>query len=632
MPMLNTSSCGASAAARIEIGNPFVSDAHRTPRRIAVSTVRRATLLLTMLLLLVPLLAACGGEGDDDSPASAATSVTSAASPTSGATSPTSPAADASPTEDEASTPDSDTDTSDTLMGVAIEEAGNEGGTFIEGTSSDIQSVSPIIANDTPTANFLSLIFESLVELNPETLEPVGVLAESWEVSDDGLTWTFALREGVRWHDGEAFTADDVKFTYELHMDEASNSSYGGDLVAKIASIAVIDAQTVAFTLPQPYADFAVDVAVYGIIPEHIWADVAPADVVSDPGATGEDPARVVGTGPFVFKEWVTNDRVTASANADYWAGAPYLDEFIFKIVPDSTAAVQQLRTGEIDWFSGVPGTAVEELEGAGIEVTVTETLGFVFYGYNLDEQHTTLFQEPVVRQALLYALDRQALVDAIQEGFGTVAIGTMPLLSWAYNPDGIENPYPYDPDLAGEMLDEAGWIEGSDGVREKDGERLAFTMHADSGNPLAAAYLTAFQEFWAQIGAEMTPQLEPFPALVERITGTYDFDTFLIGFGWGASPDQSAMFACDSYGAGFNVMRYCNEEVDALLSAALAEPDRAERIELYTEYQNLLLEDLPAAILNFPQSIDGYSPRVHNLYPNSNNARFNAETWWVEE
>ncbi|MEX1159172.1 MAG: ABC transporter substrate-binding protein, partial [Thermomicrobiales bacterium] len=422
------------------------------------------------------------------------------------------------------------------------------------------------------------------------------------------------------------------RFTYELHMDEDSNSSYTGDLVSKIAAIEVIDPLTIAFTLPQPYADFAVDVAVYGIIAEHVWADVEPADVVSDPGSTGEDPDRVVGTGPFIFQEWVTNDHATAIANENYWAGAPYLAEFIYKVVPDTVAGIQQLRTGEIDWLGGIPGASVQDLDDADVELTFSDTLSFAFYGYNLDPEHTTLFQDAAVRQALFHALDREAMVDVIRAGYSTVAAGTIPILSWAYNPEGIDNPYPYDPDLAAQLLDEAGWVEGDDGIREKDGERLAFSMHTDASDPTSVSYVTAMQEFWAQIGVEMTPQLEPFQALVERIAVTFDYETFMIGFSWGVAPDQAAMFACDSYEGGFNVMHYCNEEVDALLAAAVSEPDQATRIEIYTDYQNLLLEDLPAAILDFPQSIDGHSTRVHNLFPNAVNERFNAETWWVEE
>jgi peptide/nickel transport system substrate-binding protein len=594
------------------------------------SILLRSWMLLAVLILIVPLLAACGDDDDDDT-SPTATAASSASSPTSESE----PAAtEADDTDASPSTGQSGESGSggDPLMGFEIEEAESEGGTFIEGTSADMQTMNPIIANDTASANFHTLIFEPLIEIHPETLEPVGVLAESWEVSDDGLTWTFTLREGVTWQDGEPFTADDVKFTYDLHMNEASNSSYSSDLQSKIAGIEIVDPQTIAFTLPQPYSDFAVDVGVYQIVAEHVWADIDPAAVVNDPGSTGADPSRVVGTGPFVFQEWIVNDHATATANADYWGGAPHLDEYIYKVVPDSSAGVQQLRTGEIDWFSGVPGTSVQELEGGDVELEVSDTLSFNFYGYNMDPEKTTLFQDVEVRQALLYALDREAMIDAISEGYATVAIGTMPTLSWAYNPEGIEFPYPYDPDRARELLDEAGWVEGSDGVREKDGQRLAFEMYADSGSATAPAYLTAMQEFWREIGVEMTPALEPFPALVERISVTYDFEMFLIGFSWSVAPDQSSMFACDSYGAGFNVVRYCNEEVDAILEEALVEPDQQTRIDLYTEFQNMVLEDLPVAIFSFPQQIDGYSNRVHNLFANSVNSRFNAETWWVED
>jgi peptide/nickel transport system substrate-binding protein len=181
------------------------------------------------------------------------------------------------------------------------------------------------------------------------------------------------------------------------------------------------------------------------------------------------------------------------------------------------------------------------------------------------------------------------------------------------------------------QLLDEAGWVAGGDGIREKDGQRLAFGMYTNAGNVIREAYLTAIQEFWAQIGVEMTPQLEPFPALVERITQTFDFECVLIGFQWSATPDQSAMWACDSYGAGFNFVMYCNEEVDAVMEAALSELDQATRIEMYTEMQNLVLADLPMAVLDFPQQISGLSNRVHNLFPSAVNARFNTQTWWIE-
>ncbi|HEX5164097.1 MAG TPA: ABC transporter substrate-binding protein, partial [Thermomicrobiales bacterium] len=267
--------------------------------------------------------------------------------------------------------------------------------------------------------------------------------------------------------------------------------------------------------------------------------------------------------------------------------------------------------------------------------VTISDypTLDFTFYGLNLDTTKTTLFQDREVRQALLYALDREAMIESIRFGYGEVAVGTMPVLSWAYNPDGIELKYPYDPDKAKQLLDDAGWVEGSDGIREKDGQRLAFTMYTNAGNQVREQYLTVLQEYWSAIGVEMTPQLEPFPALVERITETFDFEAYLIGFSWGVAPDQTTMWACDSaHGNGFNTVAYCNEEVDKLLQEGLVETDREKRIEIYTQMQNIIMEDLPHVILDFPQGFTGVSNRVHNVFPSDVNVRFNMQQWWVDQ
>jgi peptide/nickel transport system substrate-binding protein len=520
----------------------------------------------------------------------------------------------------------------DRLMGKDIEDAESTGGVLIEGGISDISTLSPVMTNDTASSNVQAHIFDSLIEANPDTLEPVGNLAESWSVSEDGLTWTFNLREGVMWHDGTPFTANDVVFTYNLHMTEETNSPRFSDFTGKIASVEAADDLTVVFTAQQINPDFPLDLAIYGIIAEHIWADVAPADHAADPGATGEDPSRVVGVGPFIFEEWLVEDRVTLVANPDHWDGPPNLDSYIYVNVADQATLVQQLRTGEVD-YGGVNEAAVVEFEGSDVTIHEYPTLGFTFYGTQLDTEKSTLFQDVEVRHALLYALDREAMIEAIRFGYGQVAIGTMPVLSWAYNPDGIEEDlrFEYDPDRAMELLDSAGWTVGGDGVREKDGTRLAFTMYTNAGNTVREQYLTIMQEQWSQIGVEMTPQLEPFPALVERITETFDFEAFLIGFSWSVPPDQGPMWHTDSYPLGFNIVKYSNPDVDAVLDEALSELDQERRIELYTEMQNLVLRDLPMAVLDFPEGIMGVNQRAHNVFPNSVNRVFNSETWWIE-
>ncbi|MEZ4573135.1 MAG: ABC transporter substrate-binding protein [Thermomicrobiales bacterium] len=520
----------------------------------------------------------------------------------------------------------------DRLMGKDIEEAGSTGGVLIEGGFSDISTLSPIMSNDTTSSNVQAFIFESLVEPNPDTLEPVGLLAESWSVSEDGLTWTFNLRDGVMWHDGEALTADDVVFTYNLHMTEEVNSPRFSDFTGKIESVEAADESTVVFTAKQINPDFALDLAIYGIIPQHVWEDVAPADHAASGGATGEDPSMVVGTGPFIFDEWLVEDRVTLTANADYWDGAPNLDSYIYVNVADQATLVQQLKTGDVDYGS-VNEAAVVEFDNTDVTIYDYPTLNFTFYGTQLDTEKSTLFQDVEVRHALLYALDREAMIEAIRFGYGEVAVGTFPVLSWAYNPDGIDEDlrFPYDPDKARELLDSAGWTEGDNGVREKDGTPLSFTMYTNAGNTVREQYLTIMQEQWSEIGVEMTPQLEPFPALVERITETFDFEVFLIGFNWSVPPDQSPMWATDSYPLGFNIVKYSNPEVDSLLEEALSELDQDRRVEIYTEFQNVLLQDLPMAVLDFPQGIRGVNQRAHNVFPNSVNRTFNVETWWIE-
>ncbi|HMM43448.1 MAG TPA: ABC transporter substrate-binding protein, partial [Thermomicrobiales bacterium] len=377
-----------------------------------------------------------------------------------------------------------------------------------------------------------------------------------------------------------------------------------------------------------------IDLGSYRIIANHIWKDIPAASVQQDPGSTGGDASRVVGTGPFKFKEWITADHVTLVRNDDYWDGTPVLDEVIYKIVPDTASAVQQLKTGEVDVYVGVEGSQVEDFKATDVDIVVYPQLSFTFYGTNLDEAKTTKFQDVRVRQALMYALDRQSIVDNIYFGYAEVAVGTLPTLSWAANPEGIDPDlrYEYDVDKANQLMDDAGWVAGSDGIRAKDGERMSFTMYGISGNNIAVQSLQAMQEYWKEIGVEMTPSPEPFQQLVSRITETFDFETFLVGFSWDATPDQSPMWACDSYKAGFNIVKYCNPKVDDLLKQAASEPDKDKRVELYTEFQNALLADIPMGVTVFTQGITGVSKRVHNFFPSQQNTRFNAETWWVEQ
>ena len=160
----------------------------------------------------------------------------------------------------------------------------------------------------------------------------------------------------------------------------------------------------------------------------------------------------------------------------------------------------------------------------------------------------------------------------------------------------------------------------------------LAFTLYTNSGNQIREQYVTVMQQAWREIGVECTPQTEEWNALIERITTSRDFEMFLIGFSWDVDPDQTAMWSTAAYEGGFNMNKYSNPEVDRLLQEALQTTDQDERKQLYTEMQNILLDDLPSAVLDFPKDVSAFNKRVHNVFPNDIDDRFNAHQWWVDE
>ncbi len=497
-----------------------------------------------------------------------------------------------------------------------------QGGEYVNGDSTDITTTNLLLGDNSPTNPVLALIFEGLVGSSPVDGDYVPGLADSCELSADGLTLTYKLHEGVTWHDGEPFTSADVELSYDAQSNPDTGSSYTGSFESAVASYQAVDEQTFEVTLLDTFARVVAFGNTYvPIMPAHIWADVLFADWAADGGSTGVDPTRVVGTGPFTFVEWQQGTSATLNKNPDYWDDVPNIDTFIFRVYPDSTSAIEALLAGEIDSFENPDAADIETIEAGGIEVQVYDTYSFGFYGYNLDPEKTTLFQQVEVRQALFYAIDRQSIIDNIALGYGVVANGTQPTLSVAYAPEEIETVYGYDPDMANQLLDSAGWTLGDDGVRvNADGDRLAFEVMYGAGSAATDQQVAYLQDVWSAVGAEMTPNAVDFSTvLVPTITGTYDYDIALLGFNWDYSGDQTAMFGTTSYGGGFNFMRYSNPEYDELAAASNVEQDDAARRDLLIQASNIVNNDLPVGILNFRQDRFAInSERVENYHANA--------------
>ncbi|MDQ6603306.1 MAG: ABC transporter substrate-binding protein, partial [Chloroflexota bacterium] len=514
------------------------------------------------------ILAACGGSSSATDTAKPAT--TSGAAPAASAAAPAAPAsttaasgsvvagAATKPAGSAAAAPATG---GGTVLSQIDVSGAKKGGSIIEGSTTDVRTLNPLLQSDTSSARINALMFDGLVEINPDTLQASPNLATKWETSSDGKTYTFTVKQGVKWHDGQPFSADDVKFSYDLYMNKDTGTARAGQLLERIASVEAKDATTVVFNMKDIVAPFLVSNCSYGILPKHILSSVAPKDIPTSEFTT----TKPIGTGPFTLKEFKQGDHVTLSAYPAYHRGAPFIDTYIRKFVKDSTALYQQLKTGEVDFAAFTADFVEDAKKQTNFATTTYDAFSFNFFGYNLDTtgKGLPMFQDIKVRQALFYAIDRKGIVDKIRNGLATVAQGTMPTISWAYAPDKITTRYDFDPKKAAQMLDDAGWKKGSDGIRAKDGKKLSFSMNFNSGDKIIEGYASVFQENWKDIGVEMKPIFEEFSQFVTRLTKTFDFETFFVGFSWGVDPDQQTMWDSKQHGPGFNLYSYKNDKVD---------------------------------------------------------------------
>jgi peptide/nickel transport system substrate-binding protein len=518
------------------------------------------------------------------------------------------------------------------MMGMPIEPALHEGGVFVEGGDGDLESVSPIFSIP---YYYMPIIFETLIDLHPIDYQPVGNLAAAWEALDDGSAWLITLRDGVTWHDGEAFNADDVKTTFDLHMNEETGSSSTFYLNEMIEGVEIVDDRTIRFDLKDVIVDFLIEPLTRILIgAEHILTMVPPAELQQHASSTGEDPAMVVGTGAFKFAEWVPGDHTRLVRYDEYWDGRPHLDEFVYVALQSQANGAVLLKTGEIDFTFELSPLQAPEFDGTDVQIIEYPSLGSRFLALNLDEAQTTLFQDVRVRQALRYAIDTVTITETVMDGYATPADQIYPPYSPYYDAEGVTVKYGYEPETARQLLDEAGWLEGADGVREKDGQPFSFTAWTRIGDEERANVLTAIQEYFREVGVQMDVQLEQNDALEERTDQRHDFEAVLDSDFQSSVPDQTYLWACDAYPNGANYFKYCNPEVDELLAQGLVELDPVKRKEIYTQFQNLVLADLPVIPLYFLHWTMGLNNRVHNYFPGYVGVyvdRFNAETWWVE-
>ena len=467
------------------------------------------------------------------------------------------------------------------------------GGTYVEGIAGNPNAINPILSqSNLVDQDLTALVFAGLTRAN-EAGEIVPDLAEDWDISQDGVVYAFHLRQDVFWHDGAPFTADDVVFTINTVQDpDFPGVPFLSDMWRTVV-VEKVDDHAVRFLLREPFDPF-LDYTTMGILPAHILGTVSIK-------ALGESKfnAAPVGTGPFKVDE-VSARRVVLVANSDYYRPRPYIDRLEFLFYPNIPSLFEARKRGEIEGIARVLPeylSAVREDESLNLYSAPLSGYNLVFL--NLDRG---IFQDRAVRQAMMWALNRQELVDDVLDGQGLVLHTPILPNSWAYASD-IPT-YEHDPRKAKVTLEEAGWFDDdNDGVRERGALRLEFTLTTNEDDPTRVRLVEAISEQLAAVGIRAVPESVGWEELVSQRLRLRHFDAVLSG--WQNLPSDPDLYpywhSSQANEDGLNFASYINEEADMLLENARSTNDRAERIDLYHRFQELFAFDVPSLLLYQP-------------------------------
>lgn len=525
---------------------------------------KKSLLFLLLTLMLALVLAACAGGSDNENT-----------------------------TEDPAE------ETEGTEGTEGTENAGAEGGDLILAVLSDASSLDPAGSNDVPSSVVQANIYETLVNRD-ENNEIVPGLAESWEQVDE-TTWSFKLREGVTFHDGEEFNAEVVKANLDRILDPAV-ASPRLFLFEMITNVEVVSDYEVNITTEYPFAPLLAHLSHNGggmVSPASIEADYEALNGGADPGSViSENP---VGTGFFQFDSWTPGSEIKLVKNENYWGedGAK-VDSVTFRVVPDSQVRAADLETGNVHIIDPVQPNEVERINNSGVAtVNQKASSSLAYLGFNTEKEP---FNDPLVRQAISKAIDREAIISGIYDNYGIPAIGPLApgIFGYTEDIDVVE----YNMDEARALLEEAGMADG-----------FSTTIWTND-NPQRQAIAVLVQEALAELNITVEIEVMEFGTYLEQ-TAAGQHDMFILGWSnptGDADYGMYALFHSSQKGNPGNRSFYENAEVDALLDQGRQEADPAAREAIYAEVAQFLTDDAPMAFLLHTEYLTGVSDNVQGF------------------
>lgn len=494
------------------------------------------------------------------------------------------------------------------------------GGRIIIGSIGEPTNLISALASDSVSREITSWLYIGLLQYD-KNLEIVPWAAESYDVEEGGTLLRFRLRKGIKWQDGTELTADDVEFTYRLMIDPKTPTAYASDFLA-VKEFRKVDRYTVEVRYEKPFARSLIT-WMSDILPRH---RLEGQDLLTTPLLR-----KPVGAGPYRLKEWVPGSRVVLEASDTYFEGRPYIDEVVYRNIPDLATMFLELKAGRLDMMSLTPQQYKFQTTGGDWDTQWHKfrylSFGYAFLGYNMERSP---FDEAPVRRALSCAIDRNALIAGVLLGEGRATVGPYKPGTWVYN-DKLAD-YPYSPQEARRLLSQAGFADADgDGILERGGKPFSFTILTNQGNDQRVKAATIIQSQLKQVGVDVRIRTVEWAAFIKEFVEKGRFDAILLGWNILEDPDIFMVWhSSQAVAGGLNLTKYRNDRVDTLLEQARSKLDRDSRKPLYDEVQRILHEEQPYSFLYVPYALPIVHSRFKGVEPAPKGIMHNFIRWWV--
>lgn len=527
-------------------------------------------------------------------------------------------------------------------------QVGAYGGQLVMSTIANPKSFNPVLAKETSTTAVTNYIFEGLTRVSGITNEVEPNLAERWEVTEDGLTWTLRLRRDVKWNDGKPFTADDVVFTYNhlvYNEDIPSSSRDIFTIDGKEFKVTKVDAHTVKFATPVKFAPF-LRIMGQEILPKHVLEESVKNGTFNSTWGVDSKPEQIIGTGPFMLERYEPSQRVILKRNPYYWQTdgegnrLPYLDRVILLVVPNIDVAALKFKVGETDYY-GLRGSDYPDLKPLEEQKDFTifrvgPAFGTTWISFNQNPGRNPDTGKPYVnpmklkwfrnlefRKAVAYALDRQAMIDLVMNGLGHPQHSSMsPSAGFFHNQDVMK--YDYNPEKSRQILADAGFKDrdGDGYVEDQRGNKVEFNLFTNAENNVRVKVADIIRKDLETIGVHVHFTPLEFNNIVDKLGSTFDWDCILLGLTGGVEPHfgknvwHSSGQLHEWYPRQEEPATEWEARIDRIFELGVQELDRQKRKELYDEWQLIVSEQLPLIYTVLPESIFAVRNKFGNLYP----------------